>query len=128
MNDVQRAQAMLKILRQKKTIDVYDIMLQFNISYSRAMPVMGLLKRICSETDECYYDDKAHKVIYIEPQATEEEERVEEEVVQDTQTKPQQTKEEEIPEVDAILNAQAIPFEETDQGYIRSQKKKGATP
>jgi len=65
LNDVQRAKLLVKILQAKGELDVYDIMLQFEISYTRAIPIMKLLRKICEAQEICTYDEREHKLVSL---------------------------------------------------------------
>jgi len=65
LNDVERAKRLVKILQVKGQIDVYDVMMQYEISYTRAIPIFRLAARICENSGICEYDEKEHKLIYV---------------------------------------------------------------
>jgi len=65
LNDVERAKRLVKILQVKGQIDVYDVMMQYEISYTRAIPIFKLAERICENAQICEYDEKEHKLIYV---------------------------------------------------------------
>jgi hypothetical protein len=65
LNDVDRAKRIVKILSVKGEIDVYDVMLQFEISYTRAIPILKLARKLCEEQQICQYDEREHKLVYM---------------------------------------------------------------
>ena len=92
LNDVQRAKLLVKILQAKGELDVYDIMLQFEISYTRAIPIMKLLRKICEAQEICTYDEKEHKLVSLnakkeKDEKDEENEREEIEKILDAHTR-----------------------------------------
>jgi hypothetical protein len=93
LNDVQRAKLLLKILEAKGQLDVYDIMLQFDISYTRAIPIMKLVRKLCEAQEEeiCTYDEKDHRLLYLGKRGKAKENK--------------QQDENEREEIDRILNA-----------------------
>lgn len=58
-----RAIAMLRVLRAKGTIDLYDVMLQFDVSYPTAFHIYKLTKKLCEASNEC--TESNGKLIYI---------------------------------------------------------------
>jgi len=96
LNDVQRAKLLVKILQAKGELDVYDIMLQFEISYTRAIPIMKLTRKICEAQEICTYDEKEHKLVSLNAkkekveQDEEENEREEIEKILDAHTRREQ--------------------------------------
>jgi hypothetical protein len=92
LNDVQRAKVLVKILQVKGELDVYDVMLQFEISYTRAIPIMKLVRRICEAMEICTYDEKEHKLVSLnakkEKVEEDEEEDEEEEIDEIIDEKP----------------------------------------
>jgi len=73
LNDVQRAKRLLKILEVKGELDVYDVMLQYEISYTRAIPVLRLLRKLCEDMQICTYDEEEHKLVSLVKPKKEEE-------------------------------------------------------
>jgi len=98
LNDVQRAKLLVKILQAKGELDVYDIMLQFEISYTRAIPIMKLLRKICEAQEICTYDEREHKLVSLnakkekveQDEKPEENEREEIEKILDAHTRREQ--------------------------------------
>jgi len=91
-NDVERAKLLLKILQVKGELDVYDVMLQFDISYTRAIPIMKLTRKLCESQEICTYDEKDHKLVYLpkkeKPKENEEGENEREEIDRILNAKP----------------------------------------
>ena len=59
----ERAMAMLKVLRSKGAIDLYDVMLQFDVSHVTARYIFKLTKKLCESSNECV--EHEGKLVYI---------------------------------------------------------------
>ena len=69
-----RAIAMLRVLRARGTIDLYDVMLQFDVGYTSAYFIYKLTKKLCESSNECV--EHEGKLVYIGDQKEEVEEQL----------------------------------------------------